>query len=156
MTTSFENQTIEELKRKRHQLYHYINKINKELERRGTKLTIKERIDDELDNLELHNSHPIKRFVKKMSNLTKNKVKSQIKLTPKTNTLISSVRKNEDKRIKIKKNEQRSSKKNKITIKVMKQAFDNKGIKYKSSSKKSELEDLMRKNNLVRYVESLM
>lgn len=41
-------------------------------------------------------------------------------------------------------------------MKVMKQAFDNKGIKYKSSSKKSELEDLMRKNNLVRYVESLI
>lgn len=156
MTTSFENQTVEELKRKRHQLYHYINKIDKELERRGSKLTVNERIDDELDNLELHNSHPIKRFVKKMSILTKKKETPKPKPKPKVNTLVNTVRRNEEKSVKIKKNESQSSKKKKITMKVMKQAFDNKGIKYKSSSKKSELEDLMRKNNLVRYVESLI
>lgn len=155
MTTSFENQTVEELKRKRHQLYHYINKIDKELERRGSKLTINERIDDELENLELHNSHPVKRFVKKMSILTKKKETSKTKPKPKVNNLVNTVKK-EEKRVKIKKNEQKSTKKKKITVKVMKQAFDNKGIKYKSSSKKSELEDLMRKNNLVRYVESLL
>ena len=155
MTTSFENQTVEELKRKRHQLYHYINKIDKELERRGSKLTINERIDDELENLELHNSHPVKRFVKKMSILTKKKETSKTKPKPKVNNLVNTVKK-EEKRVKIKKNEEKSTKKKKITVKVMKQAFDNKGIKYKSSSKKSELEDLMRKNNLVRYVESLL
>ena len=116
MTTSFENQTVEELKRKRHQLYHYINKIDKELERRGSKLTVNERIDDELDNLELHNSHPVKRFVKRMSILTKNKETSKTKHKPKVNTLVNSVRKNEEKREKIKKNETQSSKKKKITV----------------------------------------
>ena len=154
MTTSFENQTVDELKRKRHQLYHYINKIDKELERRGSKLTVNERIDDELDNLELHNSHPVKRFVKKMSLLTKKKETPKPK--PKVNTLINTVRKNGENSVQVNKDELQSSKKKKITIKVIKKAFDNKGIKYKSSNKKSELEDLMRKHNLVRYVESLI
>jgi len=47
-------------------------------------------------------------------------------------------------------------KKPKITMKVIKLALDKKDIKYPSSASKTELEEIMRKNNLVRYVESLI
>jgi len=139
MTTSFENQTIEELKRKRHQLCHYINKIDKELERRNAKLTVSERIDAELDELEVTNSGPVRRIVKKVQTFTRPKPKSRYS-PPKTTT-------REEKVVTIKK-------KKKMTKAIIKKALDTKKIKYKSSASKGDLEDLMRKHNLVRVAES--
>ena len=45
--------------------------------------------------------------------------------------------------------------KKKLTITIIKKGLDNKKIKYKKSLKKAELMEIVRKNNLVRYVESL-
>jgi len=48
-----------------------------------------------------------------------------------------------------------NTKKKKTTVAIIKKGLDNKKIKYKKSAKKDELMEIVRKNNLVRYVESL-
>ena len=142
MTTSFENQTIEELKRKRHQLCHYISKIDKELERRNAKLTVSERIDAELDELEVTNTGPVRRIVKKVQTFTRPKPKPKPKPSP-------------QKTVKVKEEDEVTvKKKKKLTKAIIKKALDTKKIKYKSSASKGDLEDLMRKYNLVRVAES--
>ena len=143
MTTSFENQTIEELKRKRHQLCHYINKIDKELERRNAKLTVSERIDAELDELQVTNSGPVRRIVKKVQAFTRPKQ------TPQKTRVVSPTKTKEEDTVIVKK-------KKKLTKAIIKKALDTKKIKYKSSASKGDLEDLMRKHNLVRVAESFV
>ena len=53
------------------------------------------------------------------------------------------------------KEDEPNTKKKKPTISIIKKGLDNKKIKYKKSAKKDELMEIVRKNNLVRYVESL-
>ena len=127
MTTSLEIQTIEQLQRKRDQLVHHINKIDIELKKRND-IELKKRNEQ---------------LVKLIDNKV-DKVEKEV-----NNQLNKPTENKEVKKIK-------TIKKPKITMKLIKLALDKKDIKYPSSSSKPELEEIMRKNNLVRYVESMM
>jgi len=151
MTTSFENLNKRELLKKRERLYFYIDKINKELEKRESKMTISDRIDTELIDLENTTANPIKRMINKISDKKKpiiNQTRSTDTPNPVVKTTTTSVPKP---KVKIKV----SKKKKTITVAMIKKGLDDKGIKYKSSARKDDLMALVRKNNLVRYVESL-
>jgi len=73
MTTSFENLNRIELLRKRETLYYYIEKINKELEKRDVKQTVNERLDRDLEEMEKSNTNPVTLAFKKLINKNKNK-----------------------------------------------------------------------------------
>ena len=151
MTTSFENLNKRELLKKRERLYFYIDKINKELEKRESKMTISDRIDTELTDLENTTANPIKRMINKISD-KKKPVVHQTRSTNGPNPVVKITTKTTSKpKVKVKV----STKKKTITVAMIKKGLDSKGIKYKSSARKDDLMALVRKNNLVRYIESL-
>ena len=153
MTTSFENLNKRELLKKRERLYFYIDKINKELEKRESKMTISDRIDTELIDLENSNANAIKKIINKISKQEKSK-KPVIHQTRSTNgpTPIVNITTKPKTKVKVKVS---TKKKKTVTVAMIKKGLDSKGIKYKSSARKDDLMALVRKNNLVRYVESL-
>ena len=152
MTSSFENLNRVELLRKRETLYYYIEKINKELEKRDAKETINDRLDRDLKEIEKANTNPVALAFKKMMSKTEKEEKPIEKIVEKETKKIKIKKKKED--IEIKETKE-NIKKKKPTIAIIKKGLDNKKIKYKKSSKKDELMEIVRKNNLVRYVESL-
>ena len=169
MTTSFENLNRIELLRKRETLYYYIEKINKELEKRDAKQTVNDRLDRDLEEMEKSNTNPVTLAFKKLINNKKikdetNKKGKESKSTKTIEKIIYVDRiENNKKKILVKKSPEKKSKspesspskKKKVTVAIIKKGLDNKKIKYKKSLKKSELMEIVRKNNLVRYVESL-
>ena len=165
MTTSFENLNRIELLRKRETLYYYIEKINKELEKRDAKQTVNERLDRDLEEMEKANTNPVTLAFKKLINNKKikdetNKKGKEGKSTKTIEKIIyvdriENNKKSPEKKVKSKSPESSPSKKKKVTIAIIKKGLDNKKIKYKKSLKKNELMEIVRKNNLVRYVESL-
>jgi hypothetical protein len=171
MTTSFENLNRIELLRKRETLYYYIEKINKELEKRDAKQTVNDRLDRDLEEMEKANTNPVTLAFKKLINNKKIKDETNKKAkegkSAKTiekiiyvdrienNKKKILVKKSPEKKSKSKSPESSPSKKKKLTITIIKKGLDNKKIKYKKSLKKAELMEIVRKNNLVRYVESL-
>lgn len=169
MTTSFENLNRIELLRKRETLYYYIEKINKELEKRDAKQTVNDRLDRDLEEMEKSNTNPVTLAFKKLIN--NKKIKDEKKKKGKESKSTKTIEKiiyvdrieNNKKKILVKKSPEKKSKspesspskKKKVTVAIIKKGLDNKKIKYKKSLKKSELMEIVRKNNLVRYVESL-
>lgn len=168
MTSSFENLNRVELLRKRETLYYYIEKINKELEKRDAKQTINDRLDRDLKEIEKANTNPVALAFKKM--LRKGKTKKKVENEPvvverivyldreDTPEKSKSKKKQVQKPKKVEttpKEEAPKTKKKKPTISIIKKGLNNKKIKYKKSAKKDELMEIVRKNNLVRYVESL-
>jgi hypothetical protein len=169
MTSSFENLNRVELLRKRETLYYYIEKINKELEKRDAKQTINDRLDRDLKEIEKANTNPVALAFKKM--IRKGKSKKKVENEPRVFERIvyldredipekSKSKKKQvqkPKKVEMKQNEDepKKTKKKKPTISIIKKGLDNKKIKYKKSAKKDELMEIVRKNNLVRYVESL-
>lgn len=155
MTTSFENLNKRELLKKRERLYFYIDKINKELEKRESKMTISDRIDTELIDLENSNANVIKKIINKISKQEKSKkpVVHQTRSTNGPNPVVKITTTSTSKpKVKVKVS---TKKKKTITVAIIKKGLDTKGIKYKSSARKDDLMALVRKNNLVRYIESL-
>jgi len=170
MTTSFENLNRIELLRKRETLYYYIEKINKELEKRDVKQTVNERLDRDLEEMEKSNTNPVTLAFKKLINKNKNKdnTKKKSEENKSTKTIekiiyVDRIENNKKKVLVKKKNPEKKSispenspsKKKKVTIAIIKKGLDNKKIKYKKNLKKGELMEIVRKNNIVRYVESL-
>lgn len=171
MTTSFENLNRIELLRKRETLYYYIEKINKELEKRDAKQTVNDRLDRDLEEMEKANTNPVTLAFKKLINNKKikdetNKKTKESKSAKTIEKIIYVdriennkkkilVKKNPKKKVKSKSPESSPSKKKKVTVAIIKKGLDNKKIKYKKNLKKDELMEIVRKNNLVRYVESL-
>jgi hypothetical protein len=168
MTSSFENLNRVELLRKRETLYYYIEKINKELEKRDAKQTINDRLDRDLKEIEKANTNPVTLAFKKM--IRKSKSKKKIETEPRVIERIvyldreDTPEKSKSKKKQVKKSkkvetkpkeEEPKNKKKKLTVAIIKKGLDNKKIKYKKSAKKDELMEIVRKNNLVRYVESL-
>lgn len=168
MTSSFENLNRVELLRKRETLYYYIEKINKELEKRDAKQTINDRLDRDLKEIEKANTNPVALAFKKM--IRKSKSKKKIETEPRVIERIvyldreDTPEKSKSKKKQVKKSkkvetkpkeEEPKNKKKKLTVAIIKKGLDNKKIKYKKSAKKDELMEIVRKNNLVRYVESL-
>ena len=78
MTSSFENLNRVELLRKRETLYYYIDKINKELEKRDAKQSINDRLDRDLKEIERANTNPVALAFKKMIRKGKSKKNNQI------------------------------------------------------------------------------
>ena len=168
MTSSFENLNRVELLRKRETLYYYIEKINKELEKRDAKQTINDRLDRDLKEIEKANTNPVALAFKKM--IRKGKSKKKVENEPvvverivyldredtpeKSKSKKKQVQKSKQVKTKPKEDEP-NTKKKKPTISIIKKGLNNKKIKYKKSAKKDELMEIVRKNNLVRYVESL-
>ena len=170
MTTSFENLNRIELLRKRETLYYYIEKINKELEKRDAKQTVNERLDRDLEEMEKSNTNPVTLAFKKLINSKKNKDKTKKKSEENKSTktiekiiYVDRIENNKKKVLVKKKNPEKKSispenspsKKKKVTVAIIKKGLDNKKIKYKKNLKKEELMEIVRKNNIVRYVESL-
>lgn len=170
MTTSFENLNRIELLRKRETLYYYIEKINKELEKRDAKQTVNERLDRDLEEMEKSNTNPVTLAFKKLINNKKNKdnTKKKSEENKSTKTIekiiyVDRIENNKKKVLVKKKNPEKKSispenspsKKKKVTVAIIKKGLDNKKIKYKKNLKKEELMEIVRKNNIVRYVESL-
>jgi hypothetical protein len=168
MTSSFENLNRVELLRKRETLYYYIEKINKELEKRDAKQSINDRLDRDLKDIEKANTNPVTLAFKKM--IRKGKSKKMVENEPmvikrivyldREDTSEKSKSKKKQvqnpKKVETKPKEDASNtKKKKTTVAIIKKGLDNKKIKYKKSAKKDELMEIVRKNNLVRYVESL-
>ena len=163
MTSSFENLNRVELLRKRETLYYYIEKINKELEKRDAKQSINDRLDRDLKEIEKANTNPVALAFKKL--ISKDKSKKNDGTEPKVVERIVYLDREETsakkqvqkpKQVKTKpKEDEPNTKKKKPTISIIKKGLDNKKIKYKKSAKKDELMEIVRKNNLVRYVESL-
>ena len=96
MTSSFENLNRVELLRKRETLYYYIEKINKELEKRDAKETINDRLDRDLKEIEKANTNPVALVFKKIMSKTEKEEKPIEKIVEK-----------ETKKIKIKKKKRR-------------------------------------------------
>ena len=168
MTSSFENLNRVELLRKRETLYYYIEKINKELEKRDAKETINDRLDRDLKEIEKANTNPVALAFKKMIGKGKTKKKEEneqvvveriVYLDKKDTPEKSKSKKKQVQKLKKEENKLKedmpNTKKKKPTIAIIKKGLDNKKIKYKKSAKKNELMEIVRKNNLVRYVESL-
>lgn len=170
MTTSFENLNRIELLRKRETLYYYIEKINKELEKRDAKQTVNERLDRDLEEMEKSNTNPVTLAFKKLINNKKNKdnTKKKSEENKSTKTIekiiyVDRIENNKKKVLVKKKNPEKKSispenspsKKKKVTVAIIKKGLDNKKIKYKKNLKKEELMEIVRKNNIVRYIESL-
>ena len=168
MTSSFENLNRVELLRKRETLYYYIEKINKELEKRDAKQTINDRLDRDLKEIEKANTNPVALAFKKM--IRKGKSKKKVENEPVVVERIvyldreDTPEKSKSKKKQVQKPKQvetkpkedaPNTKKKKPTISIIKKGLNNKKIKYKKSAKKDELMEIVRKNNLVRYVESL-
>jgi hypothetical protein len=161
MTSSFENLNRVELLRKRETLYYYIEKINKELEKRDAKQSINDRLDRDLKEIEKANTNPVALAFKKM--IRKGKSKKKVENEPRVVERIVYLdredppekSKSKKKQIQKPKEDVPKTKKKKPTISIIKRGLNNKKIKYKKSAKKDELMEIVRKNNLVRYVESL-
>jgi hypothetical protein len=168
MTSSFENLNRVELLRKRETLYYYIEKINKELEKRDAKQSINDRLDRDLKEIEKANTNPVALAFKKI--IRKGKSKKKVENEPRVVERIvyldredtpeksKSKKKQVQKPKKVEtkpKEDEPKTKKKKPTISIIKKGLNNKKIKYKKSAKKDELMEIVRKNNLVRYVESL-
>ena len=139
MSTSFDKLSIVELKRKKDALLVYIRRIDRELEER-------KQYNQQINKKKVTKINKVLSLLEEKKDRLK---KLKIKLNPSKSSSIKKINKTS-----IKSNNQ-TSKKPKITIKIIKQVLDDSSIQYKSNCNKSQLMDLIRKHNKVRICERL-
>lgn len=157
---TIDNIPTDKLKEKIKQCQEYLQKMERELENRKQNTSLNISSTGKLNTLpnELHKSKSQKSKPKKTINTTNTTIKKVLneegiehKTSAKKEELEGIVRKNGLVH-KVKNNDKNIDKKPKllVTMSRMKEVLDENKIKYNNTAKKIELENLIRKNNLVK------